>query len=99
MAQPQLLHVKIISPKEVLFDGPAVSVSSKNSAGNFDILFGHANFITFIDNYPVTVRKPDQTIAAFHFPMAIIYNTNNNVYIYTDIHLQLEEQNSGQPNI
>lgn len=80
-----ILEVKIISPRRLIFQGPALSVSSKNSAGVFDILPQHANFISLVENNPITLRKPDRTVQTFSFPLAIIYQSQNKVIIYTDI--------------
>lgn len=55
MAQ-DLLKVKILSPTQTIYDGEAVSVSSVNSLGKFDILPYHANFITLVQKNPVTLR-------------------------------------------
>lgn len=76
------LTVQLISPEQTLFSGPALSVSSKNSAGNFDLLPQHANLITFIDNNPIIIRKPNEEKLTFKFPFAIIYITNDKVTIY-----------------
>ena len=86
-----ILHVKIISPKETIFDGEAFAVSSENSIGPFDILAEHANFITIIEGQPIVVRLPEKNKEplTFNFPLAIIYNINNKVSIYTDIQYNL----------
>lgn len=92
MAQPSttsLLQVRIIAPKEELFSGEALSISSTNSSGKFDILPLHANFVTLVENIPIIVRKADKTEEKFEFPMAIIYASRNQVKIYTDVHLPL----------
>lgn len=84
----QAIQVKIISPKEIIFEGPAWAVSSKNSDGNFDILPKHANFITLVENEPILIRKHDsQEVQSFKFELAIIYASNNKINIYTDIQL------------
>ncbi len=83
----QVLEVKVISPKEDFYIGPALSISSVNTGGKFDILPGHANFITYIQNQPITIRKPNQEELTFNFPLAIIYNLRDKVNIYTDIFL------------
>ena len=80
-----ILDVKIISPRRVIFSGKAYSVSSKNSAGNFDVLPYHANFVSFIENYPIKIHKADGSFQEFSFPFAIVYNTDNKVAIYTEI--------------
>jgi len=84
----QTLHVRIISPQQILFEGEANSVSSKNMQGAFDILPQHANFITTVENSPIIVRTQGQKPQAFKFPIAIIYTTRNTVNIYTYIQPQ-----------
>lgn len=51
-----VLNVKIISPTQTIFEGEAFSVSSANSAGSFDILPYHANFITMVQKTPIVLR-------------------------------------------
>lgn len=84
-AKKQTLHLRIVSPRGVIFEGEAGSVSSKNSVGDFDILPQHANFITIVENQPISVKKTDDTQEDFHFDLAIIYTRNNQVNVYTDI--------------
>ncbi|MCL4366129.1 hypothetical protein M1437_02785 [Patescibacteria group bacterium] len=84
MAEPTL-HVRIISPQQVILDTQAVSVSSKNSQGDFDILPQHANFITMIEHSPIIVRLPGKKHLTFGFPLAIVLTNNNTVNIYTYI--------------
>lgn len=83
-----LLTVRIISPKETIFYGPALSVSSTNSLGKFDILPEHANFITITQNQPISINQPSKRPLTFNFPIAIIYTYKNAVNIYTDIPLK-----------
>lgn len=80
-----LLGVKIISPRRIVFEGKAYSVSSKNSAGVFDILPSHANFVSFIEDQPIKIHKDDGSWQEFKFNFAIVYNNNNQVKIYTEI--------------
>lgn len=85
------LYVRIASPKEVIFEGEATSVSSINSSGKFDILPYHANFLTLIENKPIYIRKPNHEVASFTFPVAIVYNRENRVDIYTNIQISQED--------
>ncbi|MDO8618937.1 MAG: hypothetical protein Q7R49_03235 [Candidatus Daviesbacteria bacterium] len=78
----QTLNVIVLSPQDILFQGPALSVSSKNSAGNFDMIPQHAKLITIIENNPIVIRQPNRDKITFKFPLAIIYITNNKVSIY-----------------
>lgn len=91
------LHVRIISPQQLILDTEANSVSSKNPQGSFDILPQHANFITLINNSPIVVRPARNANASvaggatgqkplvFKFPLAIILTRENKVDIYTYI--------------
>ena len=88
-SQPPVLQVKIVSPKGTLFYDSALSVSSTNTAGKFDILPWHANFITIVNNVPIIIRKVNKEEANFKFPLAIIYVTQDKVNIYTDIQAHL----------
>lgn len=78
------LQVKIQTPREVLFQGQAQSVSSKNSEGNFDILPQHANFLTIVENQPITIINTDKQSLKFTFAQAIIHHSNNQVSIYAN---------------
>lgn len=81
----QTLRIQILSPKETIFDSQALSISSKNSLGKFDILPQHANFITLVQKNPIIIVLPQKRVIRFNFPMAIIYTKQNIVKIYTDI--------------
>lgn len=85
------LHIRILSPQQLILDTEANSVSSKNLQGPFDILPQHANFLTVIENQPIVVRVPKQKPLTFKFPLAIIYATNNQVNVYTYIQPQIEK--------
>lgn len=79
----QTLHIRILSPQQLILDTQADSISSKNLQGNFDILAQHANFITVVENSPITIRLKGQKPLIFKFPIAIILATENTVNIYT----------------
>lgn len=80
----QLLKVRVLTPKQTLFEGTAFSVSSKNSKGKFDILPGHANFITIVQTEPVEIRRENNQKTEFKFSEAIIYAMNNEVRIFAE---------------
>jgi len=82
-----ILKVRILSPQQLIFQGEALSVSSVNSEGKFDILPMHANFITMVKGAPIRIIPADKKAPAvtYTFPLAIIYNFANLVNIYTGI--------------
>lgn len=79
------LHVRIISPQQLILDTQAEAVSSRNLYGPFDVLALHANFITVIENQPIVVRIPKQKPLVFKFEVAIMLVMENKVNIYTYI--------------
>ncbi len=81
----KLLHVIIRSPKQILYEGEALSVSGVNSVGKFDVLPQHANFVTMVVHNPVIIQTPKKEKLTFHLPLAIIFNSENIVKIYTEI--------------
>lgn len=83
----QTLEVRITTPKEVVYQGEAVSVSSTNVDGNFDVLPMHANFITFIQGKKIIVRPAEGEPKEFTFDFAIVYNKDSKLNIYTEIQL------------
>ena len=86
------LKIRITSPREVLFEGEAESISSANVDGSFDILPYHANFITFVQGKKFILRLRSGQTKEFEFDFSIVYNKDNTVNIYTDIQLpNLEE--------
>lgn len=78
----ETFNLKVISPQDLLFEGQIVSLSSKNSSGNFDVLAEHADFVSIIENQPIVIRTASNQKQTFKFTLAIIYTTKNNVIIY-----------------
>lgn len=81
----ETIEVTVINPDERVWEGRAFSVSSTNSAGAFDILPEHANFVTMIRNQPVIVRTVDGQEMTFTYKNAVITVNDNKVSIYTEI--------------
>jgi len=81
---PDLLSVRVNSPERVLWEGTALSVSSKNAQGPFDILPLHTNFVSIIENEKIKINTGSE-IKEYTFPHSVIYVHSNHVYIYTNI--------------
>lgn len=77
-----ILTISINSPEKLIWEGKAYAVSSENSQGPFDILPRHANFITIIENKPITVRTGSKDYI-YKFHSCLIYSHDNYVYLYT----------------
>ena len=81
--KPSLL-VKVISPFETLYKGPAFSVSAVDDYGSFDILPGHENFMALLRNGSVRVQLPEgeKSIGIHH---GIIHVTDDFVEVFADV--------------
>lgn len=78
------LIVSIRSTDELIWEGSAQSVSSKNSSGKFDVLPGHANFITIVEGDPIVVDD-GQKKKEYKYSKAVLYVKRDTVKIYADI--------------
>jgi F0F1-type ATP synthase epsilon subunit len=79
-----LLHVRINSPEKIIWEGDALSVSSANASGPFDILPFHTNFISVMENKEIII-KTESGVQKFTYPISVLYNHSNQVHIYTNI--------------
>ena len=79
------LQVVVATPDELIWEGKAESVSSENSAGPFDILPQHANFVTMIKGKPITIRTIGDGEKTFTYKNAVITVAKDKVSIYNDI--------------
>lgn len=85
------LKVRILSPQQLIFQGDALSITSTNSSGKFDILPYHASFITLIQDSPIIIRTPSKQVLTYKFSLAIIYASNSEVNIYTKLSLDFKQ--------
>jgi F0F1-type ATP synthase epsilon subunit len=79
------LNVAIVNRDQRIWEGKANSVSSENSAGRFDILPQHANFITLIRNKPITIRETTGKSQTMTYKTAVLSIKEDRLMIYTDI--------------
>lgn len=78
------LAVKMISPYQTYYQGPAVSVSAMNRTGPFDVLLDHANFFSLLAEGDVLINTGFEQ---FKFPIyqGIMKVANNEVTLFVDI--------------
>lgn len=76
------IHLTIMSPHSVVWEGAVRSLSSENSEGPFDILPEHARFISLIHAHPVQVELLDGTEKEFRFESAVLAFENDEAKIY-----------------
>jgi len=84
MSTNETLNVRITRATELLWEGEALSVTSKNVDGPFDVLPYHANFVTLIRGEAITIKLPNNEDKRYEFKYAVLYTQNNEVKIYAD---------------
>lgn len=78
------LNVSIRSKEKLLYSGVAKTISSENESGPFDILPGHANFISLIFSYVILDRHLSSE-TSFDLEKGVMYVISDKVEIYVGI--------------
>lgn len=76
------IRVEIQSSEEVVWEGEAEALSSKNAEGPFDILPNHANFMTFVQGGGMTLHLKGGETREFSFDRAVLYFHEDVAKIY-----------------
>jgi F0F1-type ATP synthase epsilon subunit len=79
------LNVSVRSKKKTYFKGNAVSITSLNDKGEFDILPGHANFISLISKY-VVIDKDQKSEQKFVVSNGILRVKENTVEVFLEVY-------------
>jgi F0F1-type ATP synthase epsilon subunit len=79
------LNVSIRSKKKTYFKGGTMSVTSLNDKGEFDILPGHANFISLISKY-VVIDKGQDSEQKFIISNGILRVRENTVEVFLEVY-------------
>jgi F0F1-type ATP synthase epsilon subunit len=85
MHDEEIIRVRISKATEIIWEGKAYSLSAKNSEGTFDVLPMHANFITFLQNEPITIHTIEGEKKTFSFSSSVLNVHDNFVSVYTGI--------------
>lgn len=78
------LNIKIMSPDKVIFEGFAKALSCNNAKGPMDILPGHSNFMSMINN-EISLHLDNGVVKKLTTEQAIMEVVNNNVLILTNV--------------
>jgi len=84
-SRADVLHVRVSRATETVWEGAALSISSTNSHGAFDILPNHANFITLIKEKEVLIEDIKREVLKFTFKQCVMHVHANVVKVYVDI--------------
>ncbi len=85
-SSPGAFVVTVRSPEKTVWKGEATAVSSENSAGAFDILAEHANFVTMLKKgAELSILKKDGGKERISASEAILAVMKGDLKIYTRI--------------
>ena len=79
------LKVRILSPTQVHYDGPAVVLSAVNQVGPFDILADHANFFSLLSPGNIVVNTGGAQPITIPVTQGIIKVKNNTITLFVDL--------------
>jgi F0F1-type ATP synthase epsilon subunit len=85
MAPPSILTLKIANAQRTFYNGPALSLSSQNDTGPFDILPDHAHFVSLLNNATVTVLNDQGQTQQFLVHRGLISVRDNSVQVFVDL--------------
>lgn len=78
------MKLQILTPDTTLFDGEVKEISCHNEKGQFDVLYGHANFMSMIDK-KIQVIQADGEKKEYPVEQALIEVHDNEIYIFMNI--------------
>ena len=77
-------YIKITNPEGLVYGGNAISVSSTNDTGPFDVLYMHTNFITIIKE-KLILRTSEGDVKEYKLDTGILRTAENVVDVYLGI--------------
>ena len=85
MKLPDTFEVVVMSPDAVVWKGNALSLSSQNTEGTFDILPDHARFMTLLQETQVTLELQEGKQHVLHLEHAVLFfqDSKATIYIHT----------------
>ena len=81
----QTMHIKVYSPFKVYFDEQAESISAVNTAGPFDILPKHHNFMTLLSPCELIIRMTDDTEKRIAISRGVMHVKADKAIVYLTV--------------
>ncbi len=78
------MNVKVYSPFQTYFDGPAYSISAINDTGPFDVLPKHHNFLTLLGACKLTIQT-QQGERSIQISRGMMHVKADQVIVFLDV--------------
>jgi hypothetical protein len=79
------MHVKVHSPFNTYYEGPAFSISAENATGPFDILPEHHSFISLLSPCDLIVRSVQSGEQKIRISGGIMHVKADEVIVFLDV--------------
>ena len=79
------MNIKVYSPSNVYFDGPAFSITAANDTGEFDILPGHHSFICLLNPCDMVVRSVNEGNRKISISGGLMHVKADKIIVFLDI--------------
>ncbi len=79
------MHLKIITPEEILFDGKVTLVQVPGKAGKFAMLKNHAPIISTLTEGQVRIKDKHGEEDFYEIPGGVIQMKNNEIIVLTEM--------------
>ena len=83
--------LEIITPEQVIFDGPVTSIVVPATGGKLGVLANHAPLISSLEPGPMKVVAPDGTIAIYAIGGGFVEVANNQARVVADVGERADE--------
>ncbi|HVW23223.1 MAG TPA: hypothetical protein VHB51_01940 [Candidatus Saccharimonadales bacterium] len=80
-----VMNVKVYSPFNDYYDGPAFSISAENATGPFDILPKHHTFISLLNPCEMVLRTVDKGEQRIRIGGGIMHVKADKVVVFLDV--------------
>ena len=87
MKEREFIKVTLTSPDAIVWKGHALTVTSENSEGLFDLYPDHARFMTLLENVDLVIRPEDGEELTFHIEKAVLIFQDGTLKIYLHKHI------------
>jgi F0F1-type ATP synthase epsilon subunit len=81
----EVMTVKVFSPREVYYEGPAQSFSAENDTGKFDILPLHHSFISLLKAGKIIIGLHNDQQKILDIEKGLLRVRDNKVTVFLDV--------------
>ncbi len=88
MKNSEQILVTLTSPEALVWEGEAVSITSENSDGLFDLFPDHARFMTLLEGVDLNIRLKNDGEEVFYIEKAVLLFQDAAAKIYLHTHIE-----------